>query len=367
MIPFHTGMRVTGSEFCGRSKELDDLRQYMKSAGRVYLIGERRIGKTSLIFEALRVIKGYNAIYIDLMAVKTVSDVVQQIASALVKAEKRQSKVMTLLKELAHLQPHLTIDPITNAPFVGFSPGSGNKPETLAGVFSLLETSEKTIVVFDEFQDILKIPSENSLLARLRGLVQHQELNSFVFCGSIRHSMEEIFSQADSPFFNMAMRLYLGPLDRSDFRSFLKKKFATGGRKLEKGLLDTIIELCGDNPGAVQRFCTALWQATDRDQTITAADLKDAWQKLFSMQSEQYGMIMQGLSAQQAQTLKALADSGGNSNLGQDLIVLTGIPLQTSVHKALQGLISKRIVQKEGTVYRIGDPFLTIWLRSQFS
>ncbi len=283
MIPFHTGMRVTGSEFCGRSQELDDLRQYMKSAGRVYLIGEGRIGKTSLIFEALRGLKGYKAIYIDLMAVKTVSDVVQQIASALVKSEQNQSKIMTLLKELAHLQPNLSIDPITSAPTVGFSPGSGNKPETLAGVFSLLETSENSIVIFDEFQDLLRIPSENAILAQLRGLVQHQEINSFVFCGSIRHSMEEIFSQADSPFFNMAMRLNLGPLDRTDFCGFLTKKFASGGRKLEKGLLDTIIELCGDNPGAVQRFCTALWQATDRDQTIMASDLKDAWQRLFAM------------------------------------------------------------------------------------
>ncbi len=77
-------------------------------------------------------------------------------------------------------------------------------------------------------------------------------------------------------------------------------------------------------------------------------------------------MIMQGLSAQQAQTLKALAETGGHSNLGRDLVVLTGIPLQGSVNRALQGLISKRIVQKEGTIYRIGDPFLTSWLRSQY-
>ncbi len=76
MIPFNTGMRVTGTEFCGRREDLSDLREYMKSATRVNLLGERRIGKTSLIFEAFRKLKGFRLVYVDLMAIKTVSDVV---------------------------------------------------------------------------------------------------------------------------------------------------------------------------------------------------------------------------------------------------------------------------------------------------
>ena len=228
MIPFNTGMRVTGPAFCGRHQELSSLRQYMKSAGRVYLVGERRIGKTSLIFESVRTLKGYRLIYVDLMAVKTTADVVQRMASALVKSEKQQSKILALLKELAHLQPTMSIDPITNTPSIGFSPGAGDKPETLDGVFSLFESDQKTIVVFDEFQDIQHISTDDSLLARLRGLIQLQESSSFIFCGSIRSSMEDIFSNHESPFFSMAMRLYLGPLERGEFLKFLTRKFRKG-------------------------------------------------------------------------------------------------------------------------------------------
>jgi hypothetical protein len=338
----------------------------MKSAGRVYLLGERRIGKTSLIFEAIRKLKGYRLIYIDLMAVKTTSDVVQRLASALVKSEKQQKKILALLKELAHLQPTMSIDPITNSPTIGFSPANDYKPETLDGVFSLLESGKKTIVVFDEFQDIQQVSPADALLARLRGLIQHQESTSYIFCGSIRNSMEEIFSNHDSPFFNMAMRLYLGPLDKTEFSRFLTRKFLNGDRRLEDGLVHQIIEICADNPGAVQRFCTALWQATASGQTINENDLRGAWERLFAMQSDQYGMIVQGLSVQQTQTIRALARIGGRSKITGEFVSMTGIPLQGSVVRAFQGLIAKRVVVKEGTSYKISDPFLAGWLNSEF-
>ena len=362
MIPFHTGMRVTGNEFCGRRQQLVELREYMESAGRVYVVGERRIGKTSLILEASRVLKKHRTIYADLMAVKTSSDVVQRLAAALVKSEKNENRVLALLKGLAHLQPTISVDPLTNSPTIGFSPGGTNQPETLDHVFSLIQTMDQPIVVFDEFQDVLKVKDHDALLARLRGLVQQQEQTSFVFSGSVRNSMEDIFTRDDSPFFQLAMRMQVGPLNRKKFKPFLTRKFARGGRKLAAGFLDTVLDICSDNPGAVQRFCTALWQATSSGQEITEKELSGAWQRLLAMQGEQYGMIMQELSVQQAQTLVALAKAGGRSYLSRDFMVLTGIALQPSVAKALKGLIARRVVIKEGTEYRIADPFLRGWL-----
>lgn len=49
MLPFRTGMRVTGKVFCGRASELTALREYLHSAGRVCVVGERRVGKTSMV------------------------------------------------------------------------------------------------------------------------------------------------------------------------------------------------------------------------------------------------------------------------------------------------------------------------------
>lgn len=362
MLPFRTGMRVTGREFCGRHPELTQLGEYMRAAGRVYVVGDRRIGKTSLVFEAARQAKAPRLVYADLMAIKTVADLSQRLAQAVVKAETEHAGVLSLLKGLAALRPVLSVDPTTNLPTVGFEPGSGNRPETLDGLFGLLASCTGPVVVFDEFQDLLALPASDAVIARLRGLVQQQERAAFVFCGSVRSRMEEIFTGGGSPFFNAAMRLHVGPIERRTFRRFLERKFAADGRRLAPGVLDGILDACRDNPGDAQRFCTALWQVTGPGQAIDADDLAPAWAMLFAMQSDQYGFVLQGLSPQQSQVLRALALAGGESNLSRGFVESTGVSLLPSVAKAMDGLIGKRIVQKIGTTYRVSDPFLAAWL-----
>lgn len=362
MLPFRTGMKVTGREFCGRRNEVAQLRQYMQSAGRVYVVGERRIGKTSLIFEAGRRLTGRRLVYADLMAIKSVSDLSQRLAQAVVQAERQESGVMTLLRSLAALRPTISVDPATNLPTVGFEAGSGDRPETLDGIFALLGSWEAPVIVLDEFQDILSLPAEEAVVARLRGLVQQQEGPAFVFCGSQRRAMETIFTDRGSPFFHAAMRLHVGPIERRSFRRFLERKFLAAERRLEAGLLDVILDACHDNPGDTQRFCTALWQVTGAGQVVSRDDLAAAWSAIYAMQSDQYELVMQSLSRQQADVLRALSRSGGESNLSRDFVASTGIPLLPSVAKAMQGLVSKRIVAKVGTRYRVADPFLGAWL-----
>jgi hypothetical protein len=294
-----------------------------------------------------------------------VADVSHRLAQALVRAERQHSRLLALLRSLASLRPSLTVDALTSAPTVSFAPGPGGQPETLDGLFDLLGSGGHTVAVLDEFQDIQDLPAEDAIMARLCSLVQLQEQAAFVFCGSTRSRMEETFTSSDSPFFSAAMRLFVGPLERPPFHAFLRREFQTGRRRLAPGLLDAVLDACHDNPGDVQRFCTALWQVTAYGQEITREDLAEAWTWLFAMQADKYEVIMHALSPQQAQVLAALARAGGRSNLSRKFVEDTAVSLLPSVSKALAGLVAKRIVQKEGTTYRICDPFLAAWLQRQ--
>lgn len=362
MLPFRMGMRVSGDDFCGRRQELATLRDYVRGYGRVYVVGERRVGKSSLVFEALRTIRGTRIVDVDLMAIKTVADLTHRLAAAVIQAQRKPAELLNLLKGLPHLQPTIGVDPIANTPTVSFAPGSGNRPETLDEIFALMAPWSRVVVVLDEFQDILNIPQDDAILARLRNLVQRQDHASFVFCGSLRHRMEEIFTKDDSPLFKSAMRLHVGPLERVAFRSFLASKFAGGHRQTTPDLLDSVLDVCQDNPGDVQRFCAALWQVTSYGQTISEPDLVAAWEMVFTMHAPEYEVIMRNLSVQQAQVLHALARFDGRSNLSRVFLESTGISLAASAAKALKGLLEKGIVRKEATEYRICDPFLTRWL-----
>ncbi len=364
MIPFRTGVQVTGNDFCPRKNELGHLRECMESSGRVYVVGERRIGKTSLIAEAARSLKKKCPIFVDLMAVKDLEDITHRLGLALVCSEKRQSRLLALVKTLSALRPSISVGSNTGSLSVAFAPGTGTRLETLDELFAVIEERKNLVVVFDEFQDILDLSDSHRIIAKLRGLIQQQTNSSFVFSGSIRSRMEDIFTNEQSPFFNAAVRLPVGPLDRTLFKKFLKTRFLEGNRKISDALLDSIIEACHDNPGHVQRFCISLWQATSREQTIAEKDIAAAWGVLFSMQKDAYEMILTTLSTQQTKVLRALAHTGGASTLSSTFITSTGITLVPSVRKAMTKMVDRRLIQKVNTTYCFCDPFLAVWLRS---
>ncbi len=58
MNPFRYGEDVTKSDFCARPTHVKRLRGYLESGHKVVVLGERRTGKTSLIVESARWLRG---------------------------------------------------------------------------------------------------------------------------------------------------------------------------------------------------------------------------------------------------------------------------------------------------------------------
>ena len=80
------------------------------------------------------------------------------------------------------------------------------------------------VVVFDEFQDILNLKDYKEALALLRSKIQFHIKISYIFAGSIRNKMDDIFNRPDSAFFKSAISIEVGAIDRDQFISFLKNK-----------------------------------------------------------------------------------------------------------------------------------------------
>ena len=61
------GQVVSADDFCPRPRLLKELVGFVRSGQNVVLQGERRMGKTSLIYEALRHVKRHRMVYVDLL------------------------------------------------------------------------------------------------------------------------------------------------------------------------------------------------------------------------------------------------------------------------------------------------------------
>jgi predicted AAA+ superfamily ATPase len=55
---------------------------FIKSGQNVVLQGERRMGKTSLLYETVRQLKRYRMLYVDLLEIKTADDLCKRMIKA---------------------------------------------------------------------------------------------------------------------------------------------------------------------------------------------------------------------------------------------------------------------------------------------
>ena len=157
MNPFKYGQVVSADDFCPRPRLMKDVMGFMKSGQNIVIQGERRVGKTSLIHEALRRL-GKRVLYVDLLEIRLLDDLCSRLAKGLIALEQRRGLLERALRSLSHLKPAITIDPITGQPSISLNAAVGLEPQSLEGLLDLVQATHRRkalVVVLDEFQDIL--------------------------------------------------------------------------------------------------------------------------------------------------------------------------------------------------------------------
>ena len=365
MNPFKYGQVVSGENFCPRPKLIKEIKGFIRSGQNAVLQGERRIGKTSLVFEAARVMKKKRILYIDLLAIKSSDDLCRRMTRAVLSLEQKGGFLEKTLKTLSHMKPSITFDPITGQPTISFDSSVRLKPESIEGLMDLfLEIHERkeSIVFFDEFQDILNLRDAKPALALLRSKIQFHVKVPYLFAGSVRNQMAGIFNDPSSPFFKSAVILDVGALDEGPFFSFLVAKFAEGGRSLDSDVFVDVISMADNIPGDIQHFCGALWEITRDGEMITTEHLPKALELIFSQEAKGYEATLVQLTSQQLRCLVGLAKVGGKAPQSSAFLRASGISLPASVKRALDRMEKLKIIFRHPGEYRFVNPFFRSWL-----
>lgn len=365
MNPFKYGRVVFDKDFCPRPELEKGLTNYISSAQNVVLEGERRTGKTSLIYEIIRKINKQRLLYIDILEIKSVDDLCRRIIKAIISMEHKAGLTEKVFKSLAHLKPSMTIDPLTGVPSVFLDAAVRLKPGSIEGLMDLIASEnrrKKLVVVFDEFQDILNLPEVLAALAILRSKIQFHTGIPYIFAGSVRNRMDEIFNHPESAFFKSAVTVNVGALDREIFADFLRQKFSRGKRTVSQPLLDKIFEIGQDIPGDVQQLCGAVWEITSYRDNIGADIIPAALELVYTRELKGYEAALSRLTGQQLRCLTGLARLGGQAPLSSEFIRFTGISQPASVKKALNRLIKLKIIYRYRKEYRFINPFFKSWL-----
>lgn len=365
MKPFKYGCVVGADFFCPRPVLQNRLTEYIRDGQNVVLVGERRMGKTSLIFAACKTLKGYRMLYVDLLNIRTVSDFCNRVATAAAQMGKKASFGSRAMSFIARLRPTLSLDPENGMPVISVDTRTAEDPRSMADVVSLIERfakEEKLFVVFDEFQEIKKLDDSEQVLALLRSRIQLLPDTCFVFSGSVRADMVSIFTDPASAFYKSALTLEVSNIPDDDFIPFLLRRFNSGNRKADPDFIRYILEFTNRTTGDVQQLCAAVWSTTEDGQHLQESNIAAALQDIFATEGGQFEFQTAKLTRYQLKTLIALAKFGGEKVYSSEFLQRAEMPSSTTLTKALKRLTDDRLIYNYRKSYHFFNPFLRAWI-----
>ena len=361
--------------FCDRQKELKELLDNGLSGADTTLIAQRRIGKTGLIlrlFDEIRTEKlPIVPIYADIFATRSLDDFIKTLSEAIMTAIPEKSSIgKRFSKFIKALRPMITYDPLTAAPQIQLTLQSEDeKKQTLKGLLTFLDNQgEKVLLAIDEFQQIREYPEEN-VEALLRTIIQKLNNVTFLYCGSKRHMMLNIFSDERNPFYRSTEFLTLQKLDREVYSDFIEGHFKRAGIEIERETIDYILEWTRSHTYFTQRLChTVFNMAKDK---VDLGLVKEAAAQILQSDSIVFGQYQQMLTAGQWNLLIAVAKEGTVSQItARSFLRKYHLGNPSSINRSVASLIEKNLLDEtidEGeTIYSLNDVFLSRWLEEKY-
>jgi uncharacterized protein len=268
---FPVGGPVPAADLVGRETYLRRLAERLDDGQHVLVAGPRRIGKTSIILEALRRLRrrGAHTAYVDCLGATDIRGLGERLADAVLQNLSGAERTFEHAKAIAsgmrptvkvkyeHVEIALHLARETNAQ--RFFEGALDLPQALAK-----RSGKRVVVVFDEFQAAGKLGSR--VFDVMRSRFQAQRGTSYAFLGSEQGILEELFSNKGRAFYRFAVPLDLADagghrfgIDPDDWLEYLEAKFAAKKMTIEDASVDRLLDASGGHPQDTMQVCAALY------------------------------------------------------------------------------------------------------------
>lgn len=375
--PFYITGIIPEPYFCDREKETSWMVRTLGNKAHILLTSPRRMGKTQLIrhvFEQPSIKDSYYTFYTDIYPTTSLHELVlflgKEIYAVLV--PKGKAVLNKFLAGLHSLAGSFGYDPVSNTPTFNIKLGDIHSPElTLEEIFHYLEQADKPcIFAIDEFQQIANYPEKN-MEAMLRTHIQKMNNCLFIYAGSNRHVLENMFNSTAKPFYNSAEQIYLDSISKDIYTAFAEEQFAKAARSIAPEAVSFAYDLFEGHTYYVHNLLHNTFAYIDSEKTIDEADINKVLSDLLEEKGHSFASVMNQLNYQQKETLVAIAKEGKASGVTSVAFVKKhALKSPSSVQYALSTLLEKQLLtyQNDGRskLYSVSDRFLEMWIRRSY-
>lgn len=355
-----------GEAFCNRVSERKQLSSNIERNNHTVIMAPRRYGKSSLLNYVIQD-KGLLYSWSDFLSVATQEDVESKILKAakllLMKLSPELKKIQRQATDFAKsLTPEVSLGALGQS--VTFHLGGEVKTSIDEVLLQLdayaVRVKKKGVLVFDEFQQISELKESAAIEALIRHAVERSKNITYVFSGSNRHLLQEMFGESSRPLYRLCQPMTIDRIHAHDYEKFIN---AAGqerwGEKLSQEALEVIFSLTECHPFYVNALCNQLWF---QDNLPTQDSIRAAWHHYITAYKGIITSDILNLSLNQKKILQALSNKPEAEPYSANFCARTKVSL-SSVRQSLDALIAKDIVYiKEKTGYSLVDPALRYYL-----
>ena len=368
--PFVTNGYVGPEYFCDRADETTLLTNLLTNGNNLALMSPRRVGKTDLIrhcFQHERIKDKYHCFLIDIYATNSFHDFVSVFGKSILDTLKPKGRKAWegFLNALLSVRSEISFD-INGNPVWGLGVGAMVPPQTtLDEIFTYLRTAEKhCLVAIDEFQQILYYNDNKNVEAALRTQIQQCSNANFIFAGSQRHLMSEMFLSPSRPFYQSVVPTSLGVIPVDRYWAFAEPQFAkNGNRRISYEVVASVYQRFEGITANVQRIMNMLYMLTPKGEICTMDMIDKAIDTYLQLSSAYYEELLRQMPEKQRNVFLAIAAEGQVKGISSGRFVRKyNLPSTSSVVSAVKGLLEKDFITQNENVYSIYDRFFQLWI-----
>jgi hypothetical protein len=259
-------------------------------------------------------------------------------------------------------------DPLTNSPTFNLELTDIQHPEyTLKEIFEYLEQADKPcIVAIDEFQQIAKYPEKN-IEATLRSHIQRMGNCNFVFAGSERHILQEMFVSSARPFYHSADILELNAIAEPVYTDFVVGLFRAYGKQIAPENVEYVYRMFKGHTYYIQKTFNGAFADTPVGADCELATIEAAVTDMVAANDTIFREILSNIPEKQKDLLYAIALEGEVSGITSSAFVRRhGLSSASSVQAATKKLLERDLITELNKKYALTDKLFGMWIRSVY-
>lgn len=367
--PFIVAGKIEPEYFCDRVKESARLIKSITNGNNLVIISPRRMGKTGLIrfcYNKPEIDKEYYTFFIDILHTSSLREFTfalgQEIYNTLL--PRSQKMALAFLQTVKSICGKLAFDPVSGMPSFNIELGDIERPEyTLEEIFKYLNSADKPcIVAIDEFQQIAKYPEKN-IEALLRTHIQKSGNSNFIFAGSERHMMQEMFTSAARPFYNSTDILELNAIPAEIYTKFVVYHFERRNKRISQNDVMVLYDLFKGHTYYMQRTFNEAFADTPEGETCTKEIIDNAVNTMIDSSDTIFREILSNIPENQKSVLYAIAKDGEATQIhSSDFISRHKLKSASSVQAAVKRLLDRDIITEINKVYSVNDKLFAMWI-----